>query len=121
MGNSGLEISTDASYNWYRGYTTEQPSTLIWNASISQQIFRKQATIALKAYDILDRATNLTVSDTANYHSEVRNNTLGRYIMLTFTWRFGTFGGGNRRMGPGMGGPGGFRGGPPMGGFGGRF
>ena len=122
VGDSGFEISTDASYNWYRGYTTEQPSTLIWNASISQQIFRKQATIALKAYDILDRATNLTVSDTANYHSEVRNNTLGRYIMLTFTWRFGTFGGGNRRMGPGMGGPGGFRGGPPMGGgFGGRF
>ena len=114
VGNSGLEFSTDASYNWYRGYTTEQPSTLIWNASISQQIFRKQATIALKAYDILDRATNLTVSDTANYHSEVRNNTLGRYIMLTFTWRFGTFGGNNRRGG--FNGPGGFRGGPPMGG-----
>ena len=118
VGTSGFEMSTDAGYNWYRGYTTEQPSQLVWNASISKQIFNKQATIALKAYDILDQATNLTVSDTANYHSEVRNNTLGRYIMVTLTWRFGTFGGGNRRMGPG--GMGGFRGGPPMGGgFGG--
>ena len=117
VGNSGWELSTDAGYNWYRGYTTQQPSQLVWNASISKQILRKQATIALKAYDILDQATNLTVSDTANYHSEVKNNTLGRYVMLTFTWRFGTFGGGNRR-----GGMGGFRpgaGGPPMGGFGG--
>ena len=115
VGETGMEISTDAAYNWYRGYTTEQPSQLVWNASISKQIFKKQATVALKAYDILDQATNLTVTDTANYHSEVRNNTLGRYIMLTFTWRFGTFGG-NRRGG--MGGPGGFRGGPPMGGGG---
>ena len=59
---------------------------------------------------------------TDNYYQETRNNTLGRYIMLTFTWRFGSFGGGNNRGGgfrPGAGGPmgGGFRGG--MGGFGG--
>jgi len=113
VGDTGLEMGTDASYNWYRGYTTEQPSQLVWNATISKQLFRRQATIALKAYDILNQATNLNVTDTANYHSEVRNNTLGRYVMLTFTWRFGTFGGRNGRMG---GGPGNFRGGPPMGG-----
>ena len=81
---------------------------------MSKQILQKQATIALKAYDILDQAKNLTVTDTANYHSEVRNNTLGRYIMLTFTWRFGTFGGRRSgQMGPPGGGPGGP---PPMGG-----
>ena len=67
---------------------------------------------------------NLRVNITDNYYQETRNNTLGRYIMLTFTWRFGSFGGGNNRGGfrPGAGGPmgGGFRGG--MGGFrGGRF
>ena len=114
VGSTGLELSTDASYNWYRGYTTEQPSQFVWNATISKQILQKQATIALKAYDILNQATNLNVTDTANYHSEVRNNTLGRYVMLTFTWRFGTFGGRRGgRMGPPGGGPGGP---PPMGG-----
>ena len=122
VGDSGFEMSTDLNYNWYNGYTTEQPSQLVWNASLSQQIFRRQATIALKAYDILDQATNLTTAITDNYYQETRNNTLGRYIMLTFTWRFGSFGGNNRggqRGGPG----GGFRGGPPMGGppMGGRF
>ena len=124
VGDSGFEISTDANYNWYNGYTTDQPSQLVWNASISQQVFRRQATISLKAYDILDQAKNLTTSITDNYYQETRNNTLGRYVMLTFTWRFGSFGDRNGRGR--MGGPGNFRpgaGGPPMmgGGFGGRF
>jgi hypothetical protein len=71
-------------------------------------------TLAVNAYDILNQAKNLSVSDTANYHTETRNNTLGRYIVLSLTYRFGTFGG-NR--GGSRGGPGGFGGrgpgGPP--------
>ncbi|MBR6306390.1 MAG: outer membrane beta-barrel protein, partial [Bacteroidales bacterium] len=98
VGQSGFEVSTDANYNWYRGYTTAQPSEFVWNASISQQVFRRRGTISLKAYDILDQAKNLTVTDTANYHEEVRNNTLGRYIMLSFTWRFGNFGKAGEQM-----------------------
>jgi hypothetical protein len=111
VGQSGFEISTDGNYNWYRGYTTAQPSEFVWNASVSQQVFRRRGTISLKAYDILDQAKNLTVTDTANYHEEVRNNTLGRYIMLSFTWRFGNFGkaGEQMRARGGMGGPGGRR------------
>ena len=118
VGTSGWEIRTDANYRWYNGYTTDQPSEFIWNASISKQILRKQATIALRANDILgqSRAQNIAITD--NYYQETRNNTIGRYIMLTFTWRFGTFGGGRNRRGnfrPGAGGP------PMMGGFGGGF
>ena len=108
VGQTGLELKTDAQYNWYRGYTTEQPSELVWNAQISKTILKKQATLALRAYDILDRAKNLTVTDASNYHSEVRNNTLGRYIMLSFTWRFGNFGKAGEQMLSRMGGgPGG--------------
>jgi len=117
IGQSGVEIGTDANYNWYNGYTTPQDPQLVWNANVSVPLFKRQATLTLRAYDILDQAKNLRVSITDNYYQETRNNTLGRYIMLSLTWRFGSFGGNNnRRMGPGMGGPGGFRGGPPMGG-----
>ena len=107
VGETGFELKTDAQYNWYRGYTTEQPSELVWNAQISKTILKKQATLALRAYDILDKAKNLTVTDASNYHSEVRNNTLGRYIMLSFTWRFGNFGKAGEQMRSRMGGPGG--------------
>ena len=119
IGQSGVEIGTDANYNWYNGYTTPQDPQFVWNANVSVPLFKRQATLSLRAYDILDQAKNLRVSITDNYYQETLNNTLGRYIMLSLTWRFGSFGGQNsRRMGPpGMGGgPGGFRGGPPMGG-----
>ena len=118
IGRSGFEFTTDADYNWYNGYTSPQDPRLVWNASLSKLILKRAATIALRAYDILDQAKTLNVSDTENYHQEVRTNTLGRYIILSFTWRFGSFGDHNNRRG-GMGGFGG-GGRPPMGGgFGG--
>ncbi len=130
---TGMTFRSDLNYRWYRGYTVDMPSEAIVNAEISKLVFRKQATIALNVYDLLGQTRSLTVSDTANYHSESLSNTVGRYVMLSFTWRFGTFGGrGNRRgpggpggpgMGPGgpggMGGPGGGPG--RMGGGGRRF
>ena len=116
IGETGIELSTDANYNWYNGYTTPQDPQLVWNASFSVPMFKRQATLSLKAYDILDQARNLSVVTTDNYYQETRNNTLGRYIMLSFTWRFGNFGkaGQQMRARMGQGGPGG------PGGFGGR-
>ncbi len=114
LGDSGIDLSTDVSYNWYNGYTTPQDPQLVWNASVSTPLFRRQATLSLKAYDILDQAQNLRVTTTDNYYQETVNNTLGRYIMLSFTWRFGNFGkaGQQLRQRMGQGGPGG----PPPGG-----
>ncbi len=113
IGESGVEISTDANYNWYRGYTSAPPAQLIWNAKFSVPLFKRQATLSLNAYDILNQAKNLSVSDTANYHQEVLYNTLGRYVILSLTWRFGNFGKAREQMRARMGrGPGG----PPMGG-----
>ncbi len=111
----GMDITGDINYNWYRGYSTYQKPEFILNAEISQLVFKKRATISLRAYDILNQVKNLMVTDASNYHQEVRNNTLGRYIMLSFTYRFGTFNG-KRKDGPrGFGGPppGGPAGGPP--------
>jgi hypothetical protein len=113
----GMNVISDLNYNWYNGYTTQQKPEFILNAEITQLVFKKKCTIALRAYDILNQAKNLSVTDASNYHQEVRNNTLGRYIILSFTYRFGTFnghrgpGGGHRGHG-GPGGPGGMRRGP---------
>ena len=116
IGHTGMELSTDANYNWYNGYTSAPPAQFVWNASFSVPVFKRQGTLSLKAYDILDKAKNLTVSDTANYHQEVLNNTLGRYVMLSFTWRFGNFGDARKQMQQRMGGGPGGPGGPPPGG-----
>ena len=113
-----FNIISDLDYNWYYGYTTEQPDEIILNAEITKSIFKKKCTLALKAYDILGQSKNLSVTDSANYHQEVRNNTLGRYIIVSLTYRFGNFGGNRGGKGGPMGGPmrGPMGGGPMMGG-----
>ena len=113
---AGLTLKSDFNYNWYNGYSTLQPSEYILNAEIQKLLFKKKVTLALKGYDILGQSKNLDVTDASNYHSEVLNNTLGRYIIVSLTWRFGTM---NRDAGRGFGGPGGPGGPGGRGGFGG--
>ena len=108
----GVNLIAKVDYNWYKGYTTAQEPEVIVNAEVTKLLFKNTCTLALKAYDILGQSKNLSVSDSANYHLETRNNTLGRYIILSFTYRFGNFGG------AGGGGRGGY--GPGPGGFGGH-
>ena len=114
-----INISTDARYTFYYGYNSEYNAPrLVWNAEISKQVFKNQFTIALKAYDILNQSRNTYRARSGAYVQDTQNNTLGRYIMLSLTYRFGTFGGqrGGQRGpgGPGRpGGPGGRPGGPP--------
>jgi hypothetical protein len=114
----GINFIADVDYNWYNGYSTPQEDEVILNAEITKLLFKNKFTLALKAYDILGQSKNLSVSDSANYHLETRNNTLGRYVILSLTYRFGNFNG--AKGGPGGPGRGGFGG--PRGGFGGgRF
>ena len=105
----GINLIADMRYNWYKGYATEQPDEVVLNAEITKLLFKNKFTLALKAYDILAQSKNLSVTDTSNYHQEVRNNTLGRYVILSLTYRFGNFNGAGQRRG-------GHMGGPPMGG-----
>lgn len=97
----GINLIADVDYNWYNGYTTPQEDEVILNAEITKLLFKEKFTLAVKAYDILGQSKNLSVSDSANYHQETRNNTLGRYIIVSLTYRFGNFNGNGQRRGPG--------------------
>lgn len=114
----GITFKTEVDYNWYAGYTTPQDDEVILNVDIQKLLFKDKFTLALRGYDLLDQAKNLHVTDASNYHMEARNNTLGRYVILALTYRFGNFGGKGSKGGMPMGGPG-MRGGmgggrPPM-------
>ena len=97
----GINLIADVDYNWYEGYTTRQEDEVILNAEITKLLFKKKFTLALKAYDILGQSKNLSVSDSATSHVETRNNTLGRYVILSLTYRFGNFNGNGQQRGPG--------------------
>ena len=116
----GITLASDINYNWYNGYSTPQKDEYVWNAELSKLLFKNMFTLSLRAFDILNQSKNLSITDASNYHQEVRNNTLGRYIIVSLTYRFGNFGGrrGSDR-GPGGRGPGFHGGRPGPGGFGG--
>ena len=60
--------------------------------------------------EIAEKIGRAYIEFTANYHLETRNNTLGRYIILSLTYRFGNFGGAGGGKGGYGRGPGGFGG-----------
>ena len=117
---AGFKLKTDATYNWYINYTTDIEPTLLVNFDLQKLLFKDKVTLALRAYDLLDQARNIGVRESNGVITESWSNTLGRYVIVALTYRFGTFGGrrgGGMRMGPG--GPGGGPGMPPGGGRGG--
>lgn len=117
--SAGMEFKSDYAFNWYNGYVTEQESQSVLNASISKLLFNNSMTITLSGRDILGQYKNLMVTDDANYHYEATTNTLGRYVILSLSWRFGQMGGRRGQGGAPMGGGGMRGGGRGMGGMGG--
>ncbi len=114
----GVSFNTDLSYSGSKGYSdgynTEQ---WLWNASVSYEFLKgRQASITARVYDILGQRTSISRSVTANYIQDSEYNSLTRYAMFTFAYRFNTFGSnkdlpeGARNYGGwgpgGMGGPG---------------
>ncbi|MCH5245160.1 MAG: outer membrane beta-barrel protein [Muribaculaceae bacterium] len=93
----GLTINTDVSYastsGYSAGYDTNQ---WMWNAQISYQFLRgKAATIALKVYDLLQQQQSIMRNVTAQYIDDTEYNSLTRYFMVTFSYKFNTMGTGD--------------------------
>lgn len=119
----GIVLNTDLNYTATSGYSAGYDSRQwMWNASISYQFLRNRvATVTLRAYDLLQQKSNISRAVTANYIDDSLYNSLTRYFMLSFTYKFNSLGSGNQsdgRNAPRWGGPmgpppGGGRMGPP--------
>ena len=123
-------LSSDINYSATSGYATGfDTKTWMWNAAVSYQFLRDRSlSLTLRAYDLLGQCSAVQRNVTANYISDVRSNTLTRYVMASVTYKFNTFGKGKTpgrngyNDGPEEGGPRGgrrFMGPPPGGGPGG--
>jgi hypothetical protein len=112
-------LSYDLEKTINSGYADNVSSDpLIINATLEKQLFaKKNGSIKLQAFDLLNENTNVNRSVTAYSITDTRTNRLTRYFMLSFVFRFSKFDGSkagpaNNTMGmPGggrvmMGGPG---------------
>lgn len=93
----GLSLNSEVSFSGTEGYSQGFDSDQwMWNASIGYSFLPgKAATIALKVYDLLQQKENIRRNVTANYIDDTEYNSLTRYFMVNFTYKFNTFGEGN--------------------------
>lgn len=90
---ANLTLSTDVDYSGSFGYADGYDrNQWIWNAQLSYQFLKqKQATLALKVYDILQQRNTIRRTITGNYIQDSEYNTISSYGMLTFTYKFNIF------------------------------
>ena len=92
---NGFGFSTDINMNSRRGYSSANMNTneLIWNAQVSYRfLYKKQATISIQAYDILNRRSNISRTISAYSRQDRETNSIYSYVMAHFIWRFNMFG-----------------------------
>ena len=104
-----FNLDTDVNFDTNSGYSDGYKSnSWLLNASISKQFLKgNKATVRLKVFDILNQRTSIRRSESAGSIVDTEYNTIGRYFMAYFVYRFNTFGDGKI---PGQGSGGGDRG-----------
>ncbi|HNQ27009.1 MAG TPA: TonB-dependent receptor [Aquaticitalea sp.] len=69
-----------------------QKSSWFWNSTLAYSIMKDQATLTLKAYDLLNQNTNAQRTSTQNYIQDSQSTVLQQYFMLSFSWKFNSLG-----------------------------
>ena len=83
-------ISADCGYTARYGYQLDDVNEILLNASIMKSW--GNATLALKAYDLLNQKKNIVQVVGENYVQYKKYNTLPTYFILTFTYKLNKMG-----------------------------
>lgn len=110
-----LTLTSDVTYTATAGYSEGfDKQYWVWNAQLSWQFLKnRQASLIVRAYDLLNQNNNIRRTVTGTYIQDIETNSLGRYVMFSFAYRFNTIGGRGSTTMPDMPGPRGGFGGPP--------
>lgn len=83
-----LELYSDISYAWYKGYSEGFGTPeLIWNAGISKNLGK--FALSLKVADILNQKKSLHRTTAPDYVEDVNRTVMGRYFLLGVSFNFG--------------------------------
>ena len=86
----GFKLESEAIYTQGVGY--QEPynvASVLWSAGLSYSFLKNQAaTLRIKVYDLLNQQQSIWRQVTATEISDTWSNSLGRYAMLHFIYRF---------------------------------
>lgn len=93
-----ITLGSDFSYRGNHGYVSSMvKNEWLWNVQANMEFLRnKQASLFIRAYDLLHQRSNLSRRVTANYIEDVQSNLLTDYFLIGFSYRFNTMGEGNK-------------------------
>ena len=118
LSKKGWFIQNDLNHQRYSGLSDGfNQNYWLWNAGIGKKFLKKQqAELKLTVFDLLKQNQSITRTVTESYISDVQNQVLQQYFMLTFTYNLKNFGtakptntNNNSGFDRGMGGQGGYR------------
>lgn len=66
---------------------------LFWNASLGYQMLKKNGTLKVSAYDLLNQNNNTRRTTGQDFIQDFQGTVLNRYFMLSFSYKFDQFGG----------------------------
>ncbi|MFA5712784.1 MAG: outer membrane beta-barrel protein, partial [Bacteroidales bacterium] len=88
-----FNLVSDFSYRFYAGYGSDlNRENIVWNGELYKLVLKERGSIGVQIYDILNQTESIVRYTTDNYLEDIYSNTLQRYLLLKFTYRFGQFG-----------------------------
>lgn len=86
----GFDIVTGAIYKWQQKTPvfTGNNWTMAWNASVSRNLLNNLLVLRFQVNNLLDQNTGISRSNIGNINTQTSSNILGRYWLLSATYRF---------------------------------
>ncbi|MDH6355520.1 hypothetical protein M2132_001865 [Dysgonomonas sp. PH5-45] len=91
-----FELHSDVKFSQNSGYSSSfKNSSILWNVSVAKKMLKnKKGLLKFGVFDILDDRNTTTRYVYEDGISESRTNTVSRYCMLSFSYKFSIFKGG---------------------------
>ncbi|MEH0156946.1 TonB-dependent receptor [Limibacter armeniacum] len=90
----GFVFNNKLNHMFYSGLSDDvEQNYMIWNMSLGKKFLEKnRGELKIGVYDLLNQNTSVGRNVTETYSEDTQNLALGRYFMLTFSYRLNKFG-----------------------------
>lgn len=85
-----LQLTTDMTMFARRGYQQSEMNTTdwIWNVQLARTFLKGNLTAKLQGFDLLQELSNIRYVINSQGRTEMWNNSIPRYVMLSLAWKF---------------------------------